>query len=140
MDVDRFLVAQSGGVYEQALTELRAGRKQSHWIWFIFPQVKGLGHSHMANYYGISSHMELEAYIANHTLMDRLITCAQALLDTGYTDPVRVLGPIDALKVRSSMTLFETGSSYPVFAQVLDRFYGGEGDQLTLDIVAGWRQ
>lgn len=140
MDVDRFLEAQSGGVYEQALTELRAGRKQSHWIWFIFPQVKGLGHRHMANYYGISSHMELEAYIANHTLMDRLITCAQALLDTGYTDPVRVLGPIDALKVRSSMTLFETGSSYPVFAQVLDRFYGGERDQLTLDIVAGWRQ
>ena len=83
---------------------------------------------------------ELEAYIANHTLMDRLITCAQALLDTGFTDPVRVLGTIDALKVRSSMTLFETGSSSSVFAQVLDRFYGGERDQLTLDIVAGWRQ
>ena len=139
MNVDRFLEAQSGGVYEQALAELRAGRKRTHWIWFIFPQVRGLGYSHMADYYGIGSRAELGAYAANQTLMDRLITCAQALLDTGETDPERVLGPIDALKVRSSMTLFELVSSNPVFAQVLDQFYHGERDQRTLEIVASWR-
>lgn len=138
MNIDRFLQAQSNGTYEQALAELRAGRKQTHWIWFIFPQVKGLGHSHMANYYGISSHAELEAYVANQTLLEHLICCAQTLLDTGETDPVRVLGSIDALKVCSSMTLFEQASSHPVFAQVLDRFYDGKRDQRTLDIMATW--
>ncbi len=138
MDVDRFLEAQAGGVYEQALAELRAGCKRTHWIWFIFPQVKGLGRSHMADYYGIGSRTELGAYAANQTLMSRLTTCAQALLDTGETDPERVLGSIDALKVRSSMTLFELVSSNPVFAQVLDQFYHGVRDRRTLDIVAQW--
>lgn len=138
MLIDRFIQAQSNGVYEQALAELRAGRKRTHWIWFIFPQAKGLGRSQMAEYYAIRSPVELEAYAADETLMDRLATCAQALLDIGETDPVRVLGPIDALKVRSSMTLFEQVSGCPVFGQVLDRLYGGERDQRTLDIVASW--
>ena len=138
MVVSRFLIAQFGGVYERALAELRTGRKRTHWIWFIFPQAKGLGRSHMADYYGIGSRAELEAYAANQTLMSRLTTCAQALFDTGKTDPVRVLGSIDALKVRSSMTLFELVSSNPAFAQVLDQFYHGVRDQRTLDIVALW--
>lgn len=98
--IGRFLEAQADGVYEQALAELRDGCKQGHWIWFVFPQVRGLGFSWAADYFGIGSWEEAEAYMADEVLSARLREAAQALLDLPGDDPVAVLGPIDALKVR----------------------------------------
>lgn len=134
-DIERFVRAQDGGVYERALAEIRAGRKLGHWIWFIFPQLKGLGRSSTATYYGIGSRAELEAYLAHPLLHRRLLEIAHALLELPGTDPVAILGDVDALKVRSSMTLFELTGADPVFGQVLDKFYAGQRDALTLRIV-----
>lgn len=136
--IGRFLEAQSDDVYEQALAELRAGCKRGHWIWFIFPQVRGLGFSWAADYYGIGSWEEAEAYLADEVLGDRLREVARALLDLPGNDPEAVLGPIDALKVRSSCTLFEQIGGAPEFSAVLDRYYDGERDSLTLEIVKGF--
>ena len=138
-DVERFVRTQAGGTYEQALAEVRAGRKRSHWIWFVFPQARGLGHSHMAELYGIAGLAELDAYVAHPLLMPRLLEVSQALLDLPGCDPVAVLGGIDALKVRSCMTLFELASDEPVFGAVLGKYYGGSRDELTLGIVGRWR-
>lgn len=137
-NVQRFLDAQDHGVYEQALSELRTGRKRSHWIWYVFPQVKGLGHSHNANYYGIGSWEELNAYVRNEVLKQRLIEASQALLACQSKNPVEILGSIDAVKVRSSMTLFELTETSSVFTHVLARLYRNERDELTQRIVAGW--
>ena len=134
-DVRRFRVAQGNGAYERALGELLAGRKEGHWIWFVFPQVRGLGFSWAADYYGIGSWEEAEAYIANETLAGRLAEVSQALIDLGQSNPEAILGGIDALKVRSSMTLFEQVSDDPVFGNVLMQYYGNERDPLTLKIV-----
>ncbi|MEE0344377.1 MAG: DUF1810 domain-containing protein [Eggerthellaceae bacterium] len=134
-DIQRFAAAQSNEVYDRALAEIRAGRKRGHWIWYIFPQVRGLGMSRNANYYGIGSWKELRAYVADDLLMRRLVEISQALLELEGNDPVSVLGGIDAVKVRSSMTLFELASDNPVFGQVLDKYYGGERDSLTLKLV-----
>ena len=134
-DIERFVRAQSGGVYEQALAEIRAGRKRSHWIWFVFPQARGLGRSPMAERYGIGSREELDAYVNHPLLRARLIEISHALLALPGSDPVAVLGDIDALKVRSSMTLFELTGADPVFGAVLDRYYAGHRDELTLRIV-----
>lgn len=136
VDVERFVRAQEGGVYEQALAEIRAGRKQGHWIWFIFPQVKGLGRSSTASYYGIGSRAELNAYIAHPLLREHLLEITRAFLALPEDDPVAVLGSIDALKVRSCMTLFEPTGADPVFGAVLDKYYRGSRDELTLRIVA----
>ncbi|WP_452039459.1 DUF1810 domain-containing protein [Adlercreutzia rubneri] len=137
--IGRFLEAQADGVYEQALAELRDGCKQGHWIWFVFPQVRGLGFSWAADYFGIGSWEEAEAYMADEVLSARLREAAQALLDLPGDDPVAVLGPIDALKVRSSMTLFELVSDTPEFPAVLERYYHGQRDDLTLEIVREYR-
>lgn len=134
-DIERFVRAQDGGVYERAFAEIRAGRKLGHWIWFIFPQLKGLGRSSTATYYGIECRAELEAYLAHPLLHRRLLEIAHALLELPGTDPVAILGDVDALKVRSSMTLFELTGADPVFGQVLDKFYAGQRDALTLRIV-----
>lgn len=136
--VERFVQAQDGGVYEQALAEIRSGRKRSHWIWYIFPQACGLGNSQLATYYGIASAEELAAYVAHPILMPRLREITQALLDLDETNPEHVMSWIDAKKLRSCMTLFgdETGES--VFRRVLERYYHGRADQRTRDIVAGW--
>lgn len=134
-DIQRFAAAQSNGVYDRALAEIRAGRKRGHWIWYVFPQTRGLGMSRNANYYGIGSWKELRAYVADDLLMRRLVEISQALLELEGNDPVSVLGGIDAVKVRSSMTLFELASDNPVFGQVLDKYYGGERDSLTLKLV-----
>lgn len=109
--VDRFVTAQAGGEYERALAEIRSGRKRSHWIWYIFPQARGLGTSQMAIYYGISSREELAAYVAHPVLMPRLRQITQALLDLDETNPEHIMSWIDAKKLRSCMTLFgdETG-------------------------------
>jgi uncharacterized protein (DUF1810 family) len=131
-DLERFLQAQDRGTYEQALSELRAGAKRSHWMWFVFPQVAGLGRSATAQQYAISGLPEAQAYLDHPVLGPRLVECAQALLELDTADAVRVFGPIDAVKLRSSMTLFERAEpEAAVFGQVLDRFFGGERDPET---------
>src|SRR3954469_22125157 len=105
-DLQRFVVAQdSDGDYQQAVREMRAGRKDSHWMWFVFPQVAGLGRSATAQYYAISGREEAEAYLSYPVLCARLIECARILAALNESDPVAVLGHIDAIKLRSSMTL-----------------------------------
>jgi uncharacterized protein (DUF1810 family) len=132
-DLQRFVDAQeAGGTYRQALAELRAGRKRSHWMWFVFPQVAGLGRSATAQHYAISGLAEARSYLAHPVLGPRLLECARALVDHGGTDPVAVLGGVDAQKLRSSMTLFAAAApDEPVFGQVLDRYFGGAPDQAT---------
>jgi uncharacterized protein (DUF1810 family) len=133
-DLDRFVAAQDqGGTYDGALAELRDGRKQGHWMWFVFPQVAGLGSSPTAQHYAISSLEEARAYVEHPVLAPRLLECCRALLELSASDPVRVLGHIDALKLRSSMTLFDRAApDEPVFRQVLEKYYGGELDDATL--------
>jgi uncharacterized protein (DUF1810 family) len=134
-DLQRFVQAQdSRGTYDAALSELRAGRKRSHWMWFVFPQIDGLGSSPMARQYAISGRDEARAYAAHPVLGPRLRECAQALLDVESSDPEAVLGGVDALKLRSSMTLFaESAPDEPVFAQVLERYFNGVRDPATSD-------
>ena len=131
--LQRFIDAQDdGGTYDQALRELHAGRKHSHWMWFVFPQVAGLGSSPMAQHYAISGLPEARAYLAHPELGRRLAECARALTELAETDAVRVFGPVDAQKLRSSMTLFaQAAPDEPVFRQVLDRYFDGAIDQAT---------
>ena len=133
MDLQRFVDAQDrGGIYEQALAELRDGHKRSHWMWFVFPQIAGLGYSEKARHYGIASLDEARGYLAHPVLGPRLKECARALLDIGSTDAEAVLGPVDARKLRSSMTLFSRAApDEPLFRQVLDRYFGGRADSAT---------
>ena len=136
-DLSRFVRAQDdGGTYATALGELRAGSKRSHWMWFVFPQVAGLGSSPMAREYAISGVDEARAYLAHPVLGPRLLECAQALLDLGGSDPQAVLGGIDAVKLRSSMTLFAHAAEHDedraVFRAVLSQYYGGEEDPATI--------
>jgi len=121
----RFVEAQDrGGTYPQALAELQGGRKRGHWIWFVFPQAAGLGASEMSRRYAIASGEEAAAYLAHPVLGARLIECAEALLALPGSDPVAVMGELDALKLRSSMTLFaQVDGADPVFRRVLDRYF-----------------
>jgi uncharacterized protein (DUF1810 family) len=131
-DLSRFLDAQAGGVYEQALRELRAGRKQGHWIWFVLSQIAGLGRSSTSQHYALSGAAEARDYLAHPVLGPRLVECARALLDLPGDDAVAVLGPIDAVKLRSSMTLFSRAGGDPVFTAVLAKYFAGEEDPATL--------
>ncbi len=132
-DLQRFLDAQdAAGTYDSALAELREGRKRTHWMWFVFPQLAGLGRSPMAQRYGISGLPEAQAYLDHPVLGPRLVACARALIDSQQTDPVAVLGTVDAQKLRSSMTLFASVErSHAIFADVLDTFYAGRLDAAT---------
>jgi uncharacterized protein (DUF1810 family) len=132
-DLQRFVDAQdAGGTYERALAELRAGRKSSHWMWFVFPQVAGLGQSEMSRTYAIASLEEARAYLAHPVLGPRLRECAAALLDHAGLTASEILGGIDAVKLRSSMTLFARADpGQPLFREVLDRFFAGRGDEAT---------
>ena len=132
--LDRFVEAQDfGGTYDSALAELRAGRKRSHWMWFVFPQIAGLGRSPTAQRFAVSGRDEARAYLAHPVLGPRLVESAGALLDQPARDPVAVLGSVDAQKLRSSMTLFSRAApEEPVFRRVLDEFFGGEADEATL--------
>ena len=132
-DLERFVAAQDGGgTYDAALAELRAGRKTSHWMWFVFPQIAGLGSSPMAQRYAISSLDEARAYLAHPVLGDRLRESARALTGLDTRSPDEVLGGIDAMKLRSSMTLFmRAAPDEPLFAQVLDQYFGGAADDAT---------
>jgi uncharacterized protein (DUF1810 family) len=135
-DLDRFVAAQAAA-YAQALAELRRGRKESHWMWFVFPQLRGLGRSPTAQFYGLAGLDEARAYVAHPVLGPRLRECAQALLSHASEAPEAILGAIDALKLRSSMTLFERAADDPApFAAVLEAFYGGERDAETLRLLA----
>ena len=136
-DLTRFVSAQDeGGTYATALGELRAGRKRSHWMWFVFPQVAGLGSSPMAREYAISGVDEARAYLAHPVLGPRLLECAEVLVDLDASDPEAVMGGIDAVKLRSSMTLFAHAAEHDedraVFRAVLSQYYGGEEDPATL--------
>jgi len=130
-DLDRFVIAQKG-VYEGVLDELRRGRKVGHWIWFIFPQVAGLGYSAMSQQYAMSSLDEARAYLAHPVLGARLRECAGVVLATTGQTALEIFGSIDSMKLRSSMTLFHRAApDEPVFAQVLVRYYDGEPDEAT---------
>jgi uncharacterized protein (DUF1810 family) len=133
-NLERFVDAQDdAAIYSRALGELRNGRKQGHWIWFVFPQVAGLGSSPISQAYAIRSLDEARAYLAHPTLGPRLRESSEALLANAPSlTAEHILGTIDAIKVRSSMTLFATADpSEPLFSKVLDRFYRGEPDAAT---------
>lgn len=133
--LDRFLDAQRGD-YAAALAEVRRGRKTSHWMWYIFPQIAGLGQSSTARYYSIRDLEEAREYYAHPVLGQRLREISGALLDLRGSDPVAVFGGIDSMKLKSSMTLFAVAApDDPLFQQVLDKYYGGEQDVLTLRIL-----
>jgi uncharacterized protein (DUF1810 family) len=135
--LERFVSAQdAGGTYEQALAELRRGRKTSHWMWFVFPQVAGLGRSSTARFYALSGLAEAQAYVAHPVLGPRLRECATALTALPGSDPVAVLGSVDALKLRSSMTLFARADpAEPLYAAVLDQYFAGAPDESTLQLL-----
>ena len=130
----RFVDAQDAhGTYDGAVRELREGRKRGHWMWFVFPQVAGLGRSATAQHYALAGAEEARAYLAHPVLGARLRECARVVADLPETDPVRVLGEVDAVKLRSSMTLFAAvAPDEPVFRAVLDRCFAGEDDPETL--------
>ncbi|UPQ81659.1 DUF1810 domain-containing protein [Pseudomonas knackmussii] len=131
-DLQRFVEAQTP-VYKRALEELRAGHKQSHWMWFVFPQVAGLGSSAMAQRYAISGVDEARAYLEHPLLGPRLHACAQAMLLHRDRSVRQILGSPDDLKLRSSMTLFAAvAPEQPLFQQVLDTFFEGEADPKTM--------
>ena len=135
-NLERFKRQQAGD-YETALEEVRRGRKRSHWIWYIFPQLKGLGRSQMADYYGISGLEEAKAFLKDPLLHDHLVEISRALLDLLERNPERVFGWPDVLKVCSCMTLFERASEgkEEVFSEVLEAFYGGRRDRRTLELL-----
>jgi len=131
----RFVAAQdAAGTYDRAVAELRAGSKRGHWMWFVFPQIAGLGSSPTAREYAISGRAEARAYLAHPVLGPRLVECARILAAGPSADPVAILGPVDALKLRSSMTLFAQAADDPApFRAVLDRFYAGAEDDATTE-------
>ena len=134
--LDRFVHAQQGS-YDQALAELRAGRKTGHWIWFVLPQLRGLGRSSTAYEYGIAGRAVAEAYLAHPLLGARLRECVQALLAHTDRSAGRILGDVDATKFRSCLTLFDavSGSADEPFRRALDAFYAGEPDAATLALL-----
>jgi uncharacterized protein (DUF1810 family) len=131
----RFVTAQED-VYETALAEIAAGCKVSHWMWFIFPQVAGLGYSSMSRRYALSGASEAQAYLAHPVLGPRLVACAEAALSVRNKTAYEIFGSPDDLKLRSSATLFaHVSPPGSVFEQLLDRFYGGERDAKTLHLL-----
>jgi uncharacterized protein (DUF1810 family) len=132
-DLRRFVDAQEReGTYSRALEELRAGRKTSHWVWFVFPQIAGLGRSATARLFAIDSLEEAKAYLGHPVLGARLRESSQALLEVSGRSAREILGETDATKLRSSMTLFAAAApDEPLFQEVLDRYYAGERDEET---------
>jgi uncharacterized protein (DUF1810 family) len=132
--LDRFLQAQdSGGTFQRAVAELRAGRKVSHWMWFIFPQIAGLGLSAMSQRYAISGLAEARAYLEHPVLGPRFVECATILAATDGKSAAEILGSVDAMKLRSSMTLFAVAArDQPAFSAVLTKYFGGTPDEATL--------
>jgi uncharacterized protein (DUF1810 family) len=135
-DLQRFVDAQDrDGTYDRALAELRDGRKRSHWMWFVFPQLAGLGRSATAQRYALASVAEARAYLAHHTLGPRLRQCAAALLQIDGRTARDVLGDIDAVKLRSSMTVFALAApDEAVFTRVLEHYFDGVLDPATVEL------
>lgn len=131
--LDRFVEAQRAS-YAQALAEIRHGEKRTHWMWFIFPQIAGLGHSVMAQRYAICSLAEAKAYLRHPTLGPRYEECVTALQQLAGTNAERVVGSIDAVKLRSSLTLFGEAEDKPLFRSAIERWFGGP-DERTLEIL-----
>jgi uncharacterized protein (DUF1810 family) len=133
--LERFVAAQDAhGTYERAVRELHAGMKLSHWMWFIFPQITGLGFSTMSQRYAINSLDEARAYVAHPVLGPRLVECARILVGTEGCTATDILGGIDAMKLRSCMTLFTAAApEQPAFGEVLDKYFHGEPDEATLE-------
>jgi uncharacterized protein (DUF1810 family) len=135
MDPQRFLLAQ-GPAHDEALAELHSGRKVSHWMWFVFPQLRALGRSERAHYYGLDGVAEARAYLAHPVLGARLREAVAAAMASSQADAEALFGTIDALKFRSCLTLFEAAADDPApFAAALGRFYGGERDPATLALI-----
>jgi len=133
--LERFVAAQEE-IYPRALAEIKRGAKRSHWMWFIFPQFAGLGRSAMAQQFAIRSADEARAYLQHSLLGARYRECVKALQDLAASDPVAVFGKVDAVKLRSSLTLFEAIDGHPLFSAALDRWFGGARDARTLDLLA----
>ncbi len=135
-DLDRFLAAQERD-YEIALSEIRSGKKKSHWMWYIFPQIKGLGHSSISEFYAIENLEEAKEFLKHPVLGERIRMISRELLLTGKSDAGSIFGYPDDLKLRSSMTLFSIadGRNENVFQKVLDRFFDGKKDEMTLEIL-----
>ena len=132
-ELQRFVDAQdTGGAYDAAVRELGNGRKRSHWMWFVFPQISGLGRSATAQHFAISGLAEAEAYLAHPVLGPRLVECAGILTELRGTDAVTVFGPVDAQKLQSSMTLFSRAArDEQVFDKVLEQYFAGQSDDGT---------
>ena len=137
--LERFVAAQDqGGTYERALSELRAGAKRGHWMWLVFPQIVGLGRSSTAQHFAITGLEEARAYLEHPVLGPRLRECAEALTRLAGRGAVDVFGPIDAMKLRSSMTLFALADpDERVFQRVLDQYFDGQSDPATERLLAG---
>ena len=135
-DLERFVQAQTG-VYDEIVAELRRGRKTGHWIWFVFPQLAGLGRSPTSMHYAIASLDEARAYLAHRVLGPRLRACAQLVLDADATSATAIFGELDSMKLRSSMTLFHRAApDEPLFRAVLARYFDGIADPATDDLLA----
>jgi len=132
--LERFVQAQdTDGTFQRAVAELRAGRKVTHWMWFVFPQVEGLGLSAMSQRYAISGLAEARAYLQHPVLGTRLVECATVLAATDGKSAAEILGAVDAMKLRSSMTLFAAAApDQPAFSAVLTKYFGGSPDEATL--------
>lgn len=139
-DLARFLAAQDAvGTYDLALSELRNGHKTSHWMWFVFPQVAGLGQSEMSRRYAITSLEEAIAYLRHPVLGPRLIECARTLDEIRGRSAEQILGRVDAEKLRSSVTLFmRAAPQEPAFRRVLDRYFAGQPDDATDRSLGAW--
>ena len=134
--LSRFLTAQdSYSQYKTALEEIRNGRKRSHWMWFVFPQLKGLGHSYNADYYGVAGAGEARAYWQHPVLRDRLREITEALLLSDGLSARQIFGEVDAMKLRSSMTLFWKVTEEELFRKVLDKYYEGKMCDSTLEML-----
>lgn len=133
-NLDRFINAQQK-YYEIALEETKNGKKRTHWMWFIFPQIEGLGYSDIAKFYSIKDLDEAKEFLSNSYLRNNLITICEALLKLEISDPEEIFGYTDSLKLKSSMTLFEIVSEDEIFSKVLNKFYQSSRDQSTLEIL-----
>ena len=133
MSLDRFIEAQKED-YDMAFREISNGRKRNHYMWYIFPQIKGLGHSSTSRYYRIDGLEEAKEYMENEYLSNNLIKISQKLLDLETDDPIEIFGSTDSKKLKSSMTLFELVSDNEVFSLVLEKYFDGNRDERTLDL------
>lgn len=134
-NLNRFVVAQNY-CYDDAVSEIKNGKKETHWMWFIFPQIVGLGISERAIYYSIADIGEAKLYLEHEVLGPRLVKITRELLKLGSDDPVEIFGELDALKLNSSMTLFDSVSDEGnVFGQVIEKFYDGVKDEKTLQLI-----